>query len=84
HRTIARVTEDFERLHFNTGVAAMMELVNELSDFKVAPQQASPAELFVMREALEALTVMLAPYAPHVAEEMWEGLGHEGGLLGSG
>ena len=84
HRTIARVTDDFERLHFNTGVAAMMELVNELSDFRVEPQKASPAELFVMREALEALVVMLAPYAPHVAEEMWEGLGHEGGLLGSG
>jgi leucyl-tRNA synthetase len=83
HQTIARVTEDFEELHFNTSVAALMELSNALGDFKVEPEMASPSDAFAVREALRALVVMLAPFAPHVAEEMWEGLGQEGGLLGS-
>jgi leucyl-tRNA synthetase len=81
HRTIARVTADFEGLRFNTAIAALMELSNAVGDFKVTPEGASPADLFAVREALEALTLMLAPISPHVAEEMWEGLGHEGGLL---
>ena len=82
HQTIAKVTSGFEQLHLNTGVAALMELFNQLSDFDVPPATASPNEVFVVREALEALVVMLAPLAPHAAEEMWEGLGHSGGLLG--
>src|SRR6185436_13527183 len=44
---------------------------------------ATPAELFAVREAIEALVVMLTPFSPHVAEEMWESLGHAGGLLKS-
>ncbi|HEX7174537.1 MAG TPA: leucine--tRNA ligase [Pyrinomonadaceae bacterium] len=84
HRTIARVTDDFERLHLNTNVAALMELSNALGDFQTKPEGATAAELFAAREALEALVLMLAPFAPHAAEEMWEGLGHEGGLLGGG
>ncbi|HEX8650183.1 MAG TPA: leucine--tRNA ligase [Pyrinomonadaceae bacterium] len=83
HQTIARITEDFEELHYNTSVAALMELQNALSDFKVEPQDASPADVYVIREALEALVLMLTPFAPHIAEEMWEGLGHAGGILGS-
>jgi leucyl-tRNA synthetase len=39
--------------------------------------------VFALREAIEALVIMLAPFSPHIAEEMWEGLGHEGGLLKS-
>ncbi len=82
HQTIARVTRDFEGLHFNTSVAALMELTNMLSEFEAAPAiNAGENDAFAVREALEALVVMLAPYAPHAAEEMWEGLGHEGGLL---
>jgi len=81
HQTIAKVTSGFEQLHLNTGVAALMELFNQLSDFDARPATASPNEVFVVREALEALVVMLAPLAPHAAEEMWEGLGHSGGLL---
>ncbi|MDQ3173701.1 MAG: leucine--tRNA ligase [Acidobacteriota bacterium] len=81
HQTIARVTNDFEHLHLNTSVAALMELFNELSDFNAQPATASAAELFVVREALESLTLMLAPYSPHIAEEMWERLGHTGGLI---
>jgi leucyl-tRNA synthetase len=81
HQTIAKVTSGFEQLHLNTGVAALMELFNQLSDFDADPATATPNEVFVVREALEALVVMLAPLAPHAAEEMWEGLGHSGGLL---
>ncbi len=81
HQTIARVTNDFEHLHLNTSVAALMELFNELSDFNADPATASAADVFAVREALEALVVMVAPFSPHVAEEMWEGLGHAGGLL---
>ena len=84
HRTIARLTEDFERLHLNVNVAALMELSNALGDFKAAPERPTAAELFAVREALDSLVLMLSPFAPHVAEEMWEALGHEGGLAAGG
>jgi leucyl-tRNA synthetase len=81
HQTIAKITSDFENLHLNTSVAALMELFNELSDFNADPARASDSDVFAVREALESLVIMLAPFAPHVAEEMWEGLGHKNGLL---
>lgn len=83
HQTIAKVTGDFEVLHLNTIVAALMELFNELSDFQVDPSSASDADVAAVREALESLVIMLAPFAPHVAEEMWESMGHQGGLVNS-
>jgi leucyl-tRNA synthetase len=83
HQTIARITEDFEELHLNTSVAALMELSNALGDFKAEPQTASAADVFAVREALESLVLMLTPFTPHVAEEMWEALGHKGGVLNS-
>ncbi|HEX8635304.1 MAG TPA: leucine--tRNA ligase [Pyrinomonadaceae bacterium] len=84
HQTIARITQDFAELHFNTSIAALMELMNALGDFDVRPESATEADKFAVREALEALILMLAPFTPHVAEELWESLGHAGGLLGSG
>ena len=81
HQTIARVTDDFEKLDLNTNVAALMELSNALGEFNVDPAAASPADIFAAREAIESLVVMLAPFSPHVAEEMWESLGHGGGLV---
>ncbi len=83
HQTIARVTDDLERLHFNTNIAALMELFNELSDFNADPGTAPDEDVFAVREALEALVVMLTPFAPHAAEEIWEALGHQGGMLHS-
>jgi leucyl-tRNA synthetase len=82
HQTIAKITSDFEQLHLNTSVAALMELFNQLSEFNADPARASDADVFAVREALEALVVMLTPFSPHIAEEMWESLGHAGGLLG--
>jgi leucyl-tRNA synthetase len=84
HRTVERVTNDFEGLRYNTAVAALMELLNVLSDFKAQPASAPTSDLFAVRESLEAMVLMLAPFCPHVAEELWEALGHEGGLLGGG
>jgi leucyl-tRNA synthetase len=81
HQTIAKITSDFDQLHLNTSVAALMELFNQLSDFNADPARASDADVFAVREALEALVVMLTPFSPHIAEEMWEALGHTGGLL---
>jgi leucyl-tRNA synthetase len=83
HQTIAKVTSDFEGLHMNTIVAALMELFNELSDLNADPAMASEEEAYAVKEALESLVLMLAPFSPHVAEEMWEQLGHAGGLLQS-
>ncbi len=85
HQTIKRITENFESYQFNTPVAALMELSNALGDFKVEPDAADDAEKFAVREALEKLILMLVPYAPHFAEEMWEVLTNsEKGILASG
>jgi leucyl-tRNA synthetase len=83
HQTIKRITEDFEDLHLNTSVAALMELSNTLGDFRAEPQTATAADVYAVREALESLVLMLTPFTPHIAEEMWEALGHAGGILGS-
>jgi leucyl-tRNA synthetase len=85
HQTIKRITENFESYQFNTPVAALMELSNALGDFKVEPGKASDDELFAVGEALRSLILMLAPYAPHFAEEMWENLtGEQQGILQAG
>jgi leucyl-tRNA synthetase len=82
HQTIARITSDFEQLHLNTSVALLMELFNALTEFNADPASASAADLFATREAIESLVLMLTPFCPHVAEQMWADLGHGGGLLG--
>jgi leucyl-tRNA synthetase len=81
HQTIAKITNDFEHLHLNTSVAALMELFNQIVDFNTDPARASTEDAVAVREALDSLVIMLTPFAPHVAEELWEGLGHAGGLL---
>jgi len=70
HQTIQRVTEDIEELKYNTAIAAMMELVTALRDAASAP-----------RAVVADLVVLLAPFAPHIAEECWERLGHEGSVF---
>jgi leucyl-tRNA synthetase len=81
HQTIAKITQDFEgRWHFNTCVAAIMELVNELqaADAQLASSEV-PAP--VVRELLSTLVLLLAPFAPFLASELWEELGGEGAIL---
>jgi leucyl-tRNA synthetase len=75
HQTLRRVTQDFEtRWHFNSAIAQIMELTNAI----YAKEQNVRAE--VRKAVLEILVLMLAPMTPHLAEELWEMLGHGGGL----
>ena len=67
------------RLHFNTAVAAIMELVNELSGF-TQEEIRTEAERACVREALETLVRLLSPFAPHFSEEVWERLSGKGRL----
>jgi len=101
HETIKRVSQDLDpRVHLNTAVSALMELVNELygfcnkagclavsreldADAAVAVIE-RPATLAVLKEAIDALVLMLSPFAPHMAEELWEALGHTGGVVAAG
>jgi len=78
HQTLKRVTNDFEsRWHFNTSVALIMELVNELHAQEPLDQDVSPT---VLKRVLAVLVLMLSPMTPHAAEEMWELLGNSSGL----
>jgi leucyl-tRNA synthetase len=77
HRTIRRVTDDLgPRMHLNTPVSSLMELTNEVA----ALDRGEPDDgaLWAAREALETIALLLAPFAPHFAEELWEGLGGTG------
>jgi len=74
HETIKKVTDDIDRRHtFNTAIAAVMELMNELTKFDDVTDQGRA----VMHEALEAIVLMLSPIAPHVCHHMWQQLGHD-------
>ncbi|MEK6680182.1 MAG: leucine--tRNA ligase [Nitrospirota bacterium] len=94
HQTIKKVAEDMERdFHFNTAIAAMMELVNEISgsgDIKIpsplvgegkgeGEKRANHAP--VMKAALEALIILLSPFAPHICDELWSMLGNKGSVI---
>jgi len=76
HRTIKKVSDDIDgRFHFNTAIAAIMELFNALSAAAQMRPEASAARQ-VVKEGTEAIIVLLAPFVPHVASELWEELGH--------
>jgi leucyl-tRNA synthetase len=78
HQTLRRVTQDFEtRWHFNSAIAQVMELTNAIYAAEPLQEGVRPE---VRREVLEILTLMLAPMTPHLAEELWEMLGHTNGL----
>jgi leucyl-tRNA synthetase len=80
HQTIQRVTRDIEdRVHLNTPIAAIMELTNELLRI-VDPRPARTESWKAIREATETVVVLLSPFAPHIAEELWQILGHDEGL----
>jgi leucyl-tRNA synthetase len=69
HKTIKKIQDDIERFSFNTAVSNFMICVNELTELKCNK-----------REILEPLVILIAPYAPHMAEELWEHLGHSGSI----
>ena len=73
HTTIRKVGEDYERLGFNTAISQMMICANQLAKAETPH-----------RESVETLVRLLAPLAPHIAEELWERLGHSGGITAAG
>jgi leucyl-tRNA synthetase len=74
HQTLKRITSDYEgRWHFNTSVALVMTLVNTLQELEPLDQDMSPA---VLKHALEILVLVITPMTPHIAEELWQILGH--------
>jgi leucyl-tRNA synthetase len=82
HKTIRKVTEDIEeRFHFNTAIAAIMELVNTLQAFA---DKGSPENAAVFSEGIESIVRMLAPFVPHFAEEVWREIGHDDGVDAAG
>lgn len=85
HQTIKKVTESIEAdYHFNTSIAATMELLNELQDYKTNVLEAgnvTSESKKVFREALTSMTLMLSPFIPHTCDEIWAELGNEGYLF---
>ena len=69
HKTIDKITHDTESMQFNTAISQMMIFVNEMTKMDSLP-----------RQAMESFAILLGPYAPHLAEELWDALGHEGGI----
>jgi len=82
HRTIKKVTEDIEnRYHFNTAIAAIMELFNALSamsEEKLAKKETAA----LVKNGLESIVVLLYPFVPHISSQLWEELGHQESLEG--
>jgi leucyl-tRNA synthetase len=100
HQTIQKVSSDIERFHFNTAVSALMELLNDMVDFRSAihhqpstinhqpsavshppsaiSHQPSTISHSVLSEAMESLTLLLGPFTPYIADELWESLGKSG------
>ncbi|MCD6296152.1 MAG: leucine--tRNA ligase [Deltaproteobacteria bacterium] len=82
HQTIKKVTGDIEnRFHFNTGISAVMELVNEVTQFLNSKEKKDDTAWSIIREAIETSVVLLSPVVPHITEEMWEMLGHDECLI---
>lgn len=77
HQTIEKVTRDINAFAFNTAVAALMELSNQIYDF-IQAKDGLPKPCVVFSEAAESLLLLLAPIAPHMADELWEMLGYNG------
>ncbi len=80
HQTIRKVTEDIDkRFRFNTAIAAMMELINDLYKAKEVAKDAEEAA--VLKYSIEHLIIMLSPFVPHIADELWETIGLSGRLF---
>lgn len=81
HQTIRKVSIDIEqRMHFNTAISALMELTNSIASFFDAHKNKPLAsdDRLALSEALDNLILLLSPFAPHIADELWESLGDEG------
>ena len=88
HLTIKKVTEDFDGgFHFNTAISAIMELVNETYDFLAKTEakcqgiKVSGCQESMLSEAVEAVVILLSPFVPHMAEELWQVMGKENSIF---
>ena len=82
HKSIRKVTADIdERFHFNTAISAIMELVNGIQAF---PYKNLPQNSALLKEAVESTLLLLYPFVPHFCEELWESIGHDGGIEKAG
>jgi leucyl-tRNA synthetase len=77
HKTIAGVTDDLDRFHYNRAVARLYEFTNDINAFINGSAAGELAQRWALLEALEALVRLLAPMVPHLAEDMWRRLGHD-------
>ena len=84
HQTIQRIDQSLDTLQFNTPVAALMELLNALHESGIEPETADAGDLIAVREAVTSVVLMLAPFAPHTAEELYSIIvGNEKGMMGN-
>ncbi len=82
HQTIKKVTNDIEeRFHFNTAISAVMELTNTLYRAKEGMKEDDEPTRAVMKEGIEKLIVLLSPFVPHMADELWSNLGKTESLI---
>lgn len=81
HQTIRKVGDDIERMHFNTAVSACMELTNDLVAYAGKMSGDNLTDCAVFSEAIEHLTILISPFAPHLADELWERMGYQPSLL---
>jgi leucyl-tRNA synthetase len=75
HKTIAQVTDNIEKLHFNNAIARIYEFMKVLNDFNADIKEAGARE--ALREGLETIVILVGPMMPHLAEELWQKLGHK-------
>lgn len=75
HKTILQVTENLENLHFNNAIARIYEFMKALNEYDLSDQ--TDGSRWVLREALETIVTLVGPMMPHLAEELWQLLGHQ-------
>jgi len=81
HESVKKITHDLEgAFHFHTAISSIMELMHAANELKISDASSEQAKA-VFRDAIEKVVLLISPFAPHIAEELWAELGHEGGVL---
>jgi leucyl-tRNA synthetase len=81
NESVKKITHDLDgAFHFHTAISTIMELMNAIDEIKVDDSSSGQVKA-VFRDAIEKVIVLISPFAPHIAEELWKELGHTGGIL---